>query len=143
MTLATESPAAAFLDHWHAAIEAREVERLRALMAPECALLSPVVWTPKTDPDEIIFLLGCVIEVIEGFAYRHETVDGLELSLEFVGAVDGKSLVGIDRISLDADGRMTRIEVLIRPLNGLMLFADAMTRRWEAWAAARGRSAAG
>ncbi len=131
------APVAAFLERWHAAIEARDAAQLRALMAPGCELRSPVVWTPKTDPDEIVFLLGCVIEVIEGFSYRRESADGRELSLEFTGTVDGKGLVGIDRISLDAHGRMTRLEVLIRPLNTLIPFAQAMGTRWEAWAAER------
>ncbi len=135
MTDVSSPVAAAFLDRWHAAIEARDAQRLRALMAPGCELRSPVVWTPKTNPDEILFLLSCVIETIEGFAYRRESVDGLELSLEFVGTVEGKGLVGIDRISLDEQGLMTRLEVLIRPLNTLILFAQAMGARWEAWAA--------
>ena len=53
-------------------------------------------------------------------------MDGNEIILEFTGTVDGKGLVGIDKISLNDDGHMNRIEVLIRPMNTLMEFAARM-----------------
>ncbi len=128
------STSAQFLTAWHAAVDARDMEGIRALMAPDCVLLSPVVWSPKADQEEILFLLKSVIETVEGFHYRAELVDGPELTLEFVGTVAGKGLVGIDRITLNDSGQMVRLEVLIRPLNTLIAFAEQMGAHWSAWA---------
>jgi len=118
--------AAAFLTAWHAAVDARDASALSAIIADDCELHSPVVWKPKHGRDIVVHILGCVIATVDGFAYRREWIDRDEILLEFTGEVAGKSLVGFDKITLDADGRMARIEVLIRPLNTLIEFAQIM-----------------
>lgn len=118
--------AAAFLTAWHAAVAARDAPALSAIIADNCELHSPVVWKPKQGRDIVVHILGCVIATVDNFAYRRDWIDGDEILLEFTGDVAGKSLVGFDKITLDADGRMARIEVLIRPLNTLIEFAQIM-----------------
>ena len=71
-------------------------------------------------------ILQGVIDTVEGFTYRQQWIDGNDIILEFTGTVDGKGLVGIDKITLGDDGRMVRIEVLMRPLNTLIEFAGRM-----------------
>lgn len=115
-----------FLKTWHRAVETRDEQLLDSIIAEGCELHSPVVWKPSADKHYLLHILMGVISNIEGFAYRQEWVNGNEIILEFTGTVDGKGLVGIDKISLDDDGQMARIEVLIRPLNTLVEFAARM-----------------
>lgn len=115
-----------FLDTWHRAVETRDETLLASIIAEGCELHSPVVWKPSADTHYLLHILMGVITTIEGFAYRQEWVDGNEIILEFTGTVDGKGLVGIDKISLDDAGHMNRIEVLIRPMNTLLEFATRM-----------------
>jgi len=115
-----------FLDSWHRAVETRDEALLASIIAEGCELHSPVVWKPTADKHYLLHILMGVITTVEGFAYRQQWVEGNEIMLEFTGTVDGKGLVGIDKISLNDDGHMDRIEVLIRPMNTLMEFAARM-----------------
>jgi hypothetical protein len=115
-----------FLDSWHRAVETRDERLLASIIAEGCELHSPVVWKPSADKHYLLHILMGVITTIDGFVYRQQWVDGNEIILEFTGSVDGKGLVGIDKISLNDDGHMNRIEVLIRPMNTLMEFAARM-----------------
>ena len=115
-----------FLDNWHQAVRERDDVRLSSIIAEGCELHSPVVCKPSADKHYLLHILMGVITVVEGFDYRQEWVDGNELMLEFTGSVEGKGLVGIDKITLNDAGQMIRIEVLIRPMNTLMEFAGKM-----------------
>ena len=115
-----------FLTRWHEAVLARDAAALSAIIANGCELRSPVVWNPTRDKGYLIHILQGVIDTVDGFAYRNEVIDGQDIILEFTGTVDGKGLVGIDKITLNEKGEMVLIEVLIRPLNTLMAFAERM-----------------
>jgi hypothetical protein len=115
-----------FLDTWHQAVRDRDADLIASIIAEGCELHSPVVWKPSADKHYLVHILMGVINTVEGFEYRKEWVEGDDLILEFTGTVDGKGLVGIDKITLDDQGHMARIEVLIRPLNTLIEFATRM-----------------
>ncbi len=115
-----------FLAEWHGAVENRDRDRLDAIIAEGCELNSPVVWKPTQDKHYLLHILMGVIENIEGFHYRDEWVKENEIILEFAGTVDGKGLTAIDRITLNDEGKMVRIEVMMRPLNTLIEFATRM-----------------
>lgn len=115
-----------FLETWHQAVLNRDAERMNEIIAEGCELHSPVVWKPTTDRAYLIHILQGVIDTIDGFSYREEWVKEGGIMLEFTGTVAGKALVGIDKITLGPDGRMTRLEVLIRPMNTYLEFAQRM-----------------
>ena len=117
---------AEFLQHWHKAVLSKDAALLSAIIAEGCELHSPVVWKPTSDKAYLIHILQGVIDTIDDFAYREEWVKGNGIILEFTGNIAGKDLVGIDKITLDEDGRMSRIEVLIRPMNTYIEFAQRM-----------------
>ena len=118
-----------FMEKWHRAVQNRDMELISSIIADGCELHSPVIWKPSSDKPYLIHILLGVITIVDGFSYRQEWHDGNDIMLEFTGTVDGKALVGIDKITLNADGKMERIEVLIRPLNTLMEFAVRMRER--------------
>lgn len=47
-------------------------------------------------------------------------------ALEFSGTVDGLHVKGVDLITVNSAGKITSIEVLIRPLNALQRFFEQM-----------------
>ncbi|WP_420432504.1 nuclear transport factor 2 family protein [Hyphobacterium sp.] len=115
-----------FLTKWHHAVVNRDAALMDQIIAEGCELHSPVVWKPTADKAYLIHILQGVINTIDGFAYREEWVKEGGIILEFTGTVAGKSLVGIDKITLGEDGRMARLEVLIRPMNTYLEFAQRM-----------------
>ena len=115
-----------FLAAWHKAVKHRDRELLSSIIAEGCELRSPVVWKPTADKDYLLHILMGVITVVEGFEYRDEWVKENEIILEFTGTVDGKGLSAIDRITLDENGKMVCIEVMMRPLNTMIEFATRM-----------------
>jgi len=117
---------AEFLKAWHTAVLSKDATLLSSIIAEGCELHSPVVWKPTSDKAYLIHILQGVINTIDDFAYREEWVKDNGIILEFTGNVAGKGLVGIDKITLGEDGRMTRIEVLIRPMNTYIEFATRM-----------------
>jgi hypothetical protein len=53
-------------------------------------------------------------------------------ALVFKAKVDGLELTGCDFLSYDADGQITELMVMVRPLRAAQALAGAMAARWEA-----------
>ena len=66
---------------------------------------------------------------IEGFTYHREWAQGRELALEFRGRVGETELQGIDLITLDAEGRIQNLDVLMRPVNGIVALRERIAPR--------------
>ena len=108
-----------FLDEWHRIVRERDVLSLAPLLAPDVEIGAPPYWEPFRGAALVQHLLGLILETIEGFTYHREWKMGSELALEFHGRVGGLELQGIDLISLDADGRLRRLDVPMRPVNAV------------------------
>jgi len=118
-----------FLEAWHKAISNNDIELLRGWVAEDAQLLSPAFYGPKQGREMVLLILSTVAKVFEDFTYTKEWTDGDELILEFTATVNDKKLKGIDRITLNEDGKMSEIEVLVRPLNSLMELAQEMGKQ--------------
>jgi len=127
----------AFLDEWHRIVRKRDLPALAALLAPDVELGAPPYWEPLRGAALVQHLLGLILETIEGFTYHREWRMESELALEFRGRVDGLDLQGIDLISLDAAGRIRRLDVLMRPVNTVIALREAITPRMAAYLAKR------
>jgi hypothetical protein len=113
-----------FLPHWHRAVSAKDTSMLDAWVRDDCVIASPAFWTPKGPKAYVMQILRSVTFGLEDFVYDKEWIDGCELCLEFSARLGDVRMRGIDRITVDADGLMTKIEVFIRPINGLMALAE-------------------
>lgn len=109
----------AFLDRWHRIVRERDVSALASVLAPAIELGAPPYWEPLRGAPVCHHLLGLILETIEGFRYHREWIDGHELALEFRGQVGELQLQGIDLITLDPEGRIVRLDVLMRPVNSV------------------------
>jgi hypothetical protein len=126
-----------FLEIWHRVVASRDLEGLAPLLAPDVSLGAPPYWQRLEGEALVRFLLGLILETLEGFTYHRQWRDGAELALEFTGKVDGLDLQGIDLITLDASGRIARIDVLMRPVNAVQALIATVAPRMQAHLAAR------
>ena len=114
----------AFLDRWYAFVEKHDPALLDALVAEDAVISSPAFYSPKQYKPYVTAILNAVMQGFEDFTYTKEWVDGREIILEFETRIGDKKLKGIDRITVNDKGEMAHIEVLIRPLNGLIALAE-------------------
>jgi hypothetical protein len=127
----------AFLDEWHRIVRERDTGALAALLDPDVEIGAPPYWEPLRGRELVQHLLGLILETIEGFTYHREWRSGGELALEFRGRVGGLELQGIDLISLDAAGRIRRLDVPMRPVNAVVALREAIAPRMTAYLKAR------
>ncbi len=111
---------------FRAAVERLDVEAVRELLSPEIVFHSPVTFHPFVGRETVMALLSLVAQTFEDFRYTDElTVDGAH-ALIFRASVAGKELEGIDLLRFDQDGLIDDFTVMLRPLSGLIPFAQAM-----------------
>ncbi len=113
------------------AIEAGDAEAVEALLAPDVVFRSPALFKPYTGRAATMVFLRAAMEVFEGFRYTRtfsDDVGGGSVML-FAATVGGKSLEGVDILSVDDDGLVTEFRVMVRPLSGLLALAEAMAPR--------------
>lgn len=126
--------ASSFLRSWHDGLAREDFNALPGLFAGDCQFHSPVMFKPKYGGPLCAGIVEAFYRSVENFEYRKEWIDAeaREIILEFTATIDGKSLSGIDRISLNDDGKAVRFEVMIRPLNALIEVATRMAPKVEA-----------
>jgi len=111
---------------FRAAVERHDVDAARELLAPDIVFHSPVTFHPFVGRDTVMALLTLVSQTFEDFRYTDElTVDGAH-ALIFRAGVAGKELEGIDLLRFDQHGLIDDFTVMLRPLSGLIPFAQAM-----------------
>jgi hypothetical protein len=121
--------ATAFLAEWHRIVAEKDVASLAGVLAPDVTLGAPPYWRKLEGAALVAHLLGVIVQTIEGFTYHREWVRDREIALEFRGRVGGRELHGIDLISLDDDGRIRSLDVLMRPVNAIVALREAVAPR--------------
>jgi hypothetical protein len=117
---------------FRAAVEARDLQAMAAALADDVTFRSPVVFKPYEGRQEVMRLLGHVVEVFEDFRYTDELAGEGTRGLVFEARVGDRSLQGWDYLELDDGGRVTALTVMVRPLSGLIALAEAMGARLAA-----------
>lgn len=114
---------------FRAAVEARDLAALSATLSPDVVFRSPVAFQPFVGRDTVTEVLGNVMEVFEDFAYTDELEGSGSHALIFTATVGTRGVQGLDHLVLDADGLVTELTVMIRPLSGVIALAEAMGPR--------------
>lgn len=119
------------LTAWHALLEARDFDRLRALAREDVIFRSPAFFAPYPGVDALVLIISTVNTVFEDFAYHRQFWSGDHQSvvLEFSARLADKKLKGIDIISFDEEGKITEFEVMIRPANAAVALGEAMAAK--------------
>jgi hypothetical protein len=111
---------------FRAAVERWDLEAVRELLAPDIVFHSPVTFHPFVGRDTVAQLLSLVAQTFEEFRYTDELVADGAHALIFRAAVAGKELEGVDLLRFDEHGLIADFTVMLRPLSGLIPFAQAM-----------------
>jgi hypothetical protein len=111
---------------FRAAVEAGDLDAAHELFAQDIVFHSPITFHPFIGRETVTRLLGLVEQTFEDFRYTDELqADGAH-ALIFRASVEGRELEGIDLLRFDEDGLIADFTVMLRPLSGLMPFAQAM-----------------
>ncbi len=116
---------------FRAAVEAGDVEAMRACLAEDVVFRSPVAHKPYPGKAVTGAILGQVIEVFEDFRYVRELGDDTGHALVFEAKVGGLEITGCDFLVLDDDGLITDFMVMVRPLKAAQALATEMGARFE------------
>jgi hypothetical protein len=111
---------------FRAAVERMDIAAVSEMLAPDVVFHSPVTFHPFVGRGTVTRLLEIVAGTFEDFRYTDELqADGAH-ALIFRASVAGRELEGIDLLRLDEQGLIRDFTVMIRPLSGLVPFAQAM-----------------
>lgn len=117
---------------FRAAVEAGDVQAARALLAPDVVFHSPATFHPFVGIDTVGRLLGLVAETFEDFRYIDEMQGPEGHVLLFRAAIGGRQLEGVDILRENRQGLIADFTVMLRPISGLLPFAQAMGEKVQA-----------
>ncbi len=108
------------------AVEEGNIAGVGGLLAEGIVFHSPVTFHPFIGRETVSRLLALVGETFEDFRYTDELETGGAHALIFKASAAGRELEGIDLLRFDEDGLIADFTVMLRPLSGLVPFAQAM-----------------
>ena len=118
-------------DGFRAAAESKDFSAIDELFAEDVVFRSPVVFKPYEGRDAVAMLLGAVAQVFEDFRYTDQVETADAAALAFSARVGDRELDGIDFLHFDAEGRVNRMAVYVRPMSGVNALAEAMQKKLE------------
>lgn len=118
------------IDRWHALVRSRDASALDALLADDVVFLSPVVHMPQVGRRLALAYLRAALQVLgdPSFRYVGEWLGADSAVLEFSCTLDGVEVNGVDLIHWDADGRIDRFKVMLRPLRAIQKVHEHMAQ---------------
>jgi hypothetical protein len=111
---------------FRAAVESWDLDAIGELLAPDIVFHSPATFHPFIGRETVSHLLRLVGETFEDFRYTDELETDGAHALIFRAAIGGRELEGIDLLRFDEDGLIADFTVMLRPISGLLPFAQAM-----------------
>ena len=122
-------------DRFRAAVEHGNVNEVADLFTEHAVFRSPILFKPYEGRDQVEKVLQAAERVLGlggEFRYVHqlEDPDDRVAILEFATVVDGKQVEGIDKLTFDAEGRITELKVMIRPASALQLVGAKMAEEF-------------
>ena len=108
------------------AVEARDIDAVSELLAEDIVFHSPATFHPFVGRETVMGLLSIVADTFEDFRYTDEfETDGAH-ALIFRAAIGGREIEGLDLMRFDEEGLIADFTVMLRPISGLVPFAQAV-----------------
>ena len=117
---------------FRAAVESDDVAAAAQLFAEGIVFHSPATYHPFVGRDTVTQLLTIVADTFEDFRYTDEIAGEGTHGLIFRAAIGGREIEGLDLIREDDDGMIADFTVMLRPISGLVPFAQAMGEKVQA-----------
>ena len=114
---------------FRAAVETGDIGAVAELLAAEIVFHSPVTFHPFVGRETVVGLLEQVAQVFEDFRYTDELQAGDAHALIFRANVGDREVEGIDLLRFDEQELICDFTVMLRPLSGLIPFAQEMGER--------------
>jgi hypothetical protein len=116
------------IGRWREIAKSRDAAALESLLADDVVFQSPVVHTPQRGKAITLKYLSAALTVLGGEAFRYvgEWLGESSAVLEFVTTLDGLEINGVDMIGWNAEGRIDRFKVMLRPLKAINALHQAM-----------------
>jgi hypothetical protein len=116
-----------------AAVEARDLDALVALLAPDVVFRSPIVHKPYQGPEAVRALLEGVLAIFEDFRYERQigAPGASDHALVFRTRIGDREIEGCDFLHVNSDGQIDEFVVMVRPLSGAHALAEAMRAHFE------------
>jgi len=117
---------------FRAAVEGNDIAAATALLAEDIVFHSPATFHPFVGRDTVTRLLSIVAETFEDFRYTDELAGPGMHALIFRAAIGGREIEGLDLLRFDEQGLIDDFTVMLRPISGLLPFAQAMGEKVQA-----------
>jgi len=110
------------------AIEARDLDAVKALLSEDVVFRSPIVFKPYRGRATVGALLEAVGRVFEDFTYTREigAPNSRDHALVFEARIGDKHIEGCDFLHVDENDSIDELVVMVRPLSAAHALADAM-----------------
>jgi hypothetical protein len=112
------------------AIADRDIDRLVQSLSPDVVVHSAVTASPFRGKDTVSDLYAAVLESFEEVRVVDEFRTDDTIAFFWEGRIDGRFVAGADRARLDAEGKVTEITIVGRPLAGLTTFLTGIGYRF-------------
>lgn len=116
------------IERWHRLAAGRSLEGLGDLLEDEVVFQSPAVHSPQVGKAITKKYLEAAFRVLNTDQFRYVGEWRAENSavLEFETTIDGVQINGVDIIHWNADGRIVRFKVMLRPIKALQTVVPLM-----------------
>ncbi|MBA83553.1 nuclear transport factor 2 family protein [Thalassobius sp. S69A] len=106
-----------------------EDEKIATILAEDVKFLPPTYWKTWQGRAPVAAVLGHVGQVFSDFRYRRIMGEGNDWALEFQCKIGDRDAVGVDLITLNAEGLISDFEVVMRPHSSVGALREAMNAR--------------
>ena len=113
------------------AIESWDFEAAERLLADDVVFTSPVAFKPYPGKAITAAILRGVSRVFTDFHYLREINDEPYSALIFEAKVGDVTVNGCDFITVNEDGQISELTVMVRPLKAAHALADAMAAQFD------------
>jgi hypothetical protein len=119
-------------DAFKTAVEAGDAAALTESLDEDVVFRSPVVFRPYKGKSLVSAIVTqAAMNVFEDFRYVERLEEGDTAALIFEARVGDRQVDGLDLLRFGADGKITELMVMVRPMSGLNALAEAMGREFE------------
>lgn len=127
----TTSPTHPVVEHWFKAVEERDAEQVLKLLTPDIRIAPPFLTHEVEGPSAVMRVFSAFANVTDTFKYGRQWRNGGEVVLEFFTRIDGQDIHGVDIISINDTGQISRFDILARPQANVQKLGAAIERHLE------------
>lgn len=129
-TASASRQAIATAEAWQAMAARRDFAPAAALLHPDAVLYSPLDHQILAGRQQVAAILGMAFGMYSRFSYGQPlwSQEGHQLALPFEGQMGPHAARGVDLLTLDGEGRVTALEIFLRPLAVVSYLAGQVAR---------------